>query len=68
MKVLLEHVVGRIEVVYERFGDAMFGVKQNRMGSAGEEQVEILSSSGLREILREACGDSSLIFPGLARP
>jgi hypothetical protein len=28
VKVLLEHVVGRIEVMYERFGDAMFGVKQ----------------------------------------
>lgn len=64
VKVLLEHIVGRIEVVYERFGDAMFAVKQLDAGRAGEEQVEIVSSSGLRDILREVCEDSSLTFPG----
>jgi len=60
VKVLLEHIVSRIENLYERFGDAMFSAKQVGVSSAEEEQVEILSSSGLREILREVCGDSSL--------
>jgi hypothetical protein len=62
VKVLLEHVVSRIEAMYERFGDAMFSVRQ-----VGDEPVEIVSSSGLRDILREVCGDDSLSFTGLAR-
>lgn len=62
VKVLLEHVVGMIEVMYERFGDAMFSVKQAGVGSEEKEQVEVISSSGLREILREVCKDSSLSF------
>ena len=66
VKVLLEHVVGRIEAVYERFGDAMFAVKQLDAGRGGEEQVEIVSSSGLRDILREICEDSSLTFSGFS--
>jgi hypothetical protein len=68
VKVLLGHVVSRIEVMYERFGGAMFSVKKDMVGSVEDEQVEILSSLGLREVLREVCGDGSLIFSGVAMP
>ena len=66
VKILLEHVVGRIEAMYERFGDMIFAAKKAGVGS-GMGEVEILSSSRLREILRDACGDAMLSFPGFSK-
>lgn len=66
VKILLEHVVGRVEATYERFGDVIFSAKKAGAGSNIEE-VEMLSSSKLREILRDACGDATLSFPGFSK-
>ncbi|KAF9526898.1 Sec34-domain-containing protein [Crepidotus variabilis] len=60
VKILLEHVVDRISDVYERFGDSMFTAKSSGAGSG--EGLDILSSSRLKDMLKEACGDSG---PGL---
>lgn len=66
VKILLEHVVGRIEVMYEKFGDMIFTAKKAGVGFEMGE-VEILSSSKLREILRDVCGDATLSFPGFSK-
>lgn len=64
VKILLEHIVSRIEVMYERFGDALFHLKKVAIASdVGGDEMEIVSSSALREILRDVCGDASLSFP-----
>jgi hypothetical protein len=70
VRVLLEHVVERVSQAYERWGEVMMPM-QGAAGGGGfgshHGDLKILSSSRLREVLREVCGDANLSFVGYGR-
>ena len=68
---LLEHVVERVSQAYERWGEVVMPM-QGAAGSGGgfgshQGDLKILSSSRLREVLRDVCGDANLSFVGFGR-
>ena len=69
MRVLVEHVVERVSQTYERWGEVMMPVQGAAGGGFGSRQgdLETLSSSRLREVLRDVCGDANLSFVGYGR-
>lgn len=71
VRVLVEHVVEQVSGAYERWGEAMTRVQGPAAAGArfnnGLGDVEMLSSSRLREVLMEVCGDANLSFVGYGR-
>jgi hypothetical protein len=73
VRVLLEHVVERVSQAYERWGEVMMPMQgaagSGSSGGFGSHQgdLKILSSSRLREVLREVCEDANLSFVGYGR-
>ena len=67
VRVLLEHVVERVSQTYERWGEVIMQMQGSGGGGSRQGDLEILSSSRLREVLRDVCGDANLSFVGYGR-
>ena len=71
VRVLVEHVVEHVSGAYDRWSEAMTRVQGSAAAgtgfNGGQGDLEMLSSSRLREVLREVCGDANLSFVGYGR-
>jgi len=63
VRVLVGHVVEHVSGTYERWGEAMATMQGGTAGAGlnnGQGDLGMLSSSRMREVLRDVCGDAKI--------